>query len=134
MKKIVFFIVCLLFVNTIFSQTIKKVTSAEVQAILQNLDGKKAIIIDGRNSVMFQSGHIKNAININAFSSNAENLISQYLDKKSIIIYCTMNNRSRKLIEILKKLEYKGEIIDMTDGITGWKANNFPVISSNQTD
>lgn len=132
MKKISILILLVLFVKISFSQTIKEVTSIEVQTILQSLDNKTSVIIDGRDSLKFQTEHIENAINIDVFGSNAENLISQFLDKKTIVIYCTMNNRSSKLIEILKKLEYKGEIIDITDGITGWKANNFPVINSTE--
>jgi len=134
MRKFIVALMLLFVANITFSQTIKEVTSVEVQTILQNLDKKNSVIIDGRDSLKYQTEHIEYAINIDAFGSKAEHSISQYLDKKIIVIYCTMNNRSSKLIEILKKLEYKGEIIDITDGITSWKANGFPVINSVQID
>ena len=82
MKKISILILLVLFVKISFSQTIKEVTSIEVQTILQNLDKNTSVIIDGRDSFKFQTEHIENAINIDAFGSNAENFISQYLDKR----------------------------------------------------
>ena len=77
---------------------------------------------------MYKSGHIKNAVQINAFSEDAAKNLAGYVNKKKIIIYCTTNNRSKTLIEKLKCLGYKGEIIFITDGIKGWKSHDLETI------
>lgn len=39
-----------------------------------------------------------------------------------------MNKRSEKLIDVLIEIKYKGEIINITDGINGWKKNGFEIV------
>jgi len=127
MKRLIILVICSLFANVLFAQAIQKITSVEAQVILSGLDSKTSVIIDGRDSVMFYSGHIKDAIYIDAFENNAKNFLLKYLDKENIVVYCTMNKRSEKIIEMLKSMGYQGEIIYISDGISGWKENNFPV-------
>lgn len=119
--------ILLFLANMLFAQTLQKVSSIEAKPILSSLDLKTSVIIDGRDSAKFLSGHIKNAICIDAFDDNAKNLLSKHLDKENIVVYCTMNGRSEKIIEILQSIWYQGVIINITDGISGWKENDFPV-------
>ena len=133
MRKLNLFLLFVLCSNLIFGQTIKKITSQEAPEILKNLNKKTSVIIDGRDSAKFYSGHIQGAIYIDAFETGAQNKLEKLLDKKTIFIYCTMNKRSETLIEMLQQLNYSGTIINMTDGITGWKEKGFEVDTNSTT-
>ncbi|MFW5872989.1 MAG: rhodanese-like domain-containing protein [bacterium] len=129
MKKYLFLFIVFLFPKMLFAQAITKITSQEAQSMLGSLYGKNAVIIDGRTSAMFESEHLKNAVNINAFSEEADDKLRDYLDREKILVYCTNRNRSETMISKLQALGYKGEIIFVTDGINGWKKNGFPVVT-----
>lgn len=131
MRKILFLLV---FAPILVSaQNIMHLSSNEFSNNYNSFLNDSTVIIDGRTMEMYNSGYIKNAKNIDAFKPDAEKMLSEFLNKKTIVVYCTMNNRSLTLIEILKENNFKGEIIDITDGITGWKANGFEVVTNNST-
>ena len=139
MIYVIAFLIFPLFIN---AQVTKSVISIEAYILLNSMDNQSFVIIDGRDSLKYKSGHIKNAINIDAFAPTAEMMLSKVMDNETIFIYCTLNNRSKKLVELLNKSQYKGEITKITDGITGWKENGYNVVSqpalieenTNQTD
>ncbi len=114
--------------STTCAQTITEVTSVEAKHLLDSLNKINITIIDGRDSAMFHSGHIENAIQINAYKDDVSKLLQKYLKEEIIFLYCTTRNRSDKIIEILKEKGYQGEVIFMTDGVTGWKENEFELI------
>lgn len=87
------------------------------------------LIIDGRSDEMFQSGHLPNAINIDAYKENLEEqLTATVIPHKHLFIYCTRSTRSDSIINTLSQLGYKGCILQMSDGISGWKAHEFELI------
>ena len=54
------------------------------------------------------------------------------MSKKQIVVYCTNQNRSLKLIDALESMNYSGEILFVTDGINGWKANDFDIVTDEE--
>ena len=122
-----FFLLLTFFTTGLFAQTINKVNSQEAHAFLNSKDGKSVLIIDGRTSSMFKSGHIKDAVNINAFDENVAKKLAPHLKKKQMVVYCTTHRRSEEIISKLSDLGYKGKIIFIVDGITGWQENGFGV-------
>ncbi len=113
--------------KTLMAQNITEVNSAQFFSRYRNLlSDKEAVVIDGRTEEMFASGHIRGAVNIDAYKDGFEEKLMPYKDRKVIVLYCTTLKRSTVMIEALKKF-YKGEIIFITDGITGWKENNLPL-------
>lgn len=129
MNKQILLSICLFFIlsfknNNLVSQQIIQINSVEAASLIDNIKNN-SVIIDGRDSLMYLSRHIKNAINIDANKNNLPDLLSIFLNKDEIIIYCTTSNRSNKIINTLGNLGYKGNIICINDGITGWKANGF---------
>jgi rhodanese-related sulfurtransferase len=110
------------------AQTIHKILAEEAHAFLAKENTDSLIIIDGRSDEMFQSGHLKNAINIDAYKETLkEKLDTSVIHHKHLFIYCTKSTRSDSIITTLSLLGYKGEIIQMTDGMTGWKENNLNI-------
>ncbi|HBG71297.1 MAG: hypothetical protein A2W93_01725 [Bacteroidetes bacterium GWF2_43_63] len=109
------------------AQDIQRIFSVDAQQVLADLDTNTSVIIDGRDSAKFCLGHLESAVCLNAFSDSAQKMLMHYLDYKSIFVYCTTENRSETIIEILQKLNYCGTIICMMDGFSGWIENGFPV-------
>jgi rhodanese-related sulfurtransferase len=109
------------------AQSVKEIDSSHAFEILKDFNYETGVLIDGRDSTMFASGHIENAFQINAYEENLGENLLPFLSKEKIMLYCTSNKRTGTIIEKLKELEYKGEIIAVMDGITGWKAKNLPV-------
>jgi rhodanese-related sulfurtransferase len=112
----------------LLAQRVIEFQSPEAKIYIENYEPDSLLIIDGRTQLMFESGHLKNAVNINAFSENADQELTKYLDRKRILIYCTKSNRSRTIVNKLQLLDYAGEIVFVTDGITGWKNNDFELV------
>ncbi|MFW6227083.1 MAG: rhodanese-like domain-containing protein [Bacteroidota bacterium] len=129
MKFLSLFFVFSFFTAGLPAQTVTRINSVEAKNYLNNNDEKSVLIIDGRSSAMFESGHIKNAENIDAFSETAADKLGNHLNRDKILVYCTTRNRSETIIEKLKNLGYDGEIIFVTDGLSGWKANGFDVVT-----
>jgi len=127
MKKIIVFLFLIYPYFLIRAQEIKRVTSIEANSLMKNYNNNAIVIIDGRDSVMYNSGHIKGAINIDAFKDNAPILLSNLKMNETIIVYCTLNKRSEKIIEILQSIDYNGTIINITDGINGWVENGYKI-------
>jgi rhodanese-related sulfurtransferase len=127
-RKTVFFVFTFIFsFQFLNAQDIDTVKSDYVYSVLSSNNFNERII-DGRDSTMFYSGHIKNAVFIDAFSQDLNKSLQKYLTKDTLIIYCTNNRRSEIIIENLKLLNYKGLIIYMQDGLNGWKENEFDIV------
>jgi rhodanese-related sulfurtransferase len=104
-----------------------KINALEADSMMSKLKKKEYVIIDSRDSILYASGHLKNAINIDAYSKDAINKLEKYLNNNLFVVYCTNFSRSEKIIEYLNAQEYKGKIWYITDGINGWKENELPI-------
>jgi rhodanese-related sulfurtransferase len=127
MKKFIAICVIILAISQIQAQSIYEIDSPKAFEILKSFNHQTGILIDGRSSTMFVSGHIEKAIQIDAYEENLEENLIPYLTKGKIMVYCTTHKRTNVILDKLKELGYKGEIIAMMDGITGWKEKNLPL-------
>lgn len=114
-------------------QNIDSVESDYVYAMLSSPHFNKTII-DGRDSVMFHSGHLENALSIDAFSSDLHQSLQRHLTEDTLIVHCTINNRASIIIENLKLLNYEGLIIFMQDGFKGWEENEFDITTPSESN
>jgi rhodanese-related sulfurtransferase len=127
-RKTVFFVFTFIFsFQFLNAQDIDTVKSDYVYSVLSSNNFNETII-DGRDSTMFYSGDIKNAVFIDAFSQDLNKSLQKYLIEDTLFIYCTNNRRSGIIIKNLKLLNYKGLIIYMQDGLNGWKENEFDIV------
>ncbi|MFH2142723.1 MAG: rhodanese-like domain-containing protein [Bacteroidota bacterium] len=123
-----FIFIMFLFPLVLYSQNVKTVGSLDAKVIIDSLNMQESVIIDGRDSTMFyEMGHIKGAIYIDTFRTDLQPALFEFIEKKTIVVYCTMKRRSLMIIDSLKSMEYKGEIVLIEDGISGWIENNLPV-------
>jgi rhodanese-related sulfurtransferase len=128
MKQIYIWIVPF-FCVALSAQSIRKVNAIDAKPLLSTLNDSVSVIIDGRSPSMFASGHIADAVNIDAYTDTAKQNLEVFLEKKHIVLYCTTQNRSELLMDFLQELGFNGEIIVITDGITGWKCNNYDIVT-----
>lgn len=112
-----------------FAQIISEITSSESVSLINTPKRNSTILIDARDSAMFAQAHIRNAINIDAFSPDAEQKLVQVKSYDSVLVYCTKTNRTNQIAQMLQAIGYNGSIIKITDGFTGWSANGFETVS-----
>lgn len=109
-----------------FGQSVTVVTAKEFfEHHMDLIHDSETLIIDGRSDEMFAGGHIENAINIDADMENLEDELKKHIDVPRIVVYCTTNRRTYDILYVLENI-YKGEIIYISDGISGWRSNGFP--------
>lgn len=77
-------------------------------------------LIDVRTATEFNSGHIKNAINIDYFTKDFSQRMIQLNKEKPVYIYCRSGNRSSKAGNLLVELGFT-EIYDLKGGYLRWK-------------
>ena len=63
------------------------------------------------------------------YLDNKQIIKTIYIENKLIIIHCRSGKRSKVAANILLSQDYKGEILEIDEGIIGWIENNQPVIS-----
>ena len=126
MKQLLFILSIFVCVNA-YAGDIKKIEAKDAYEMVQNRNLKKSVLIDGRSAEMFSEKHIEGAVNIDAFQENVEQKLKSYLRKKQIIVYCSNFRRAELIVEKLQEMNYKREIVFISDGINGWIANGFEI-------
>lgn len=110
MKKI---LICLVLGIFICGCSTKKI--AKEQTLEQVIASNNYIVVDVRTKSEFQSGHVKEALNIPYDEIDA----NTKLDKnKPILVYCRSGARSKKAFETLKSLGYNVYDLGAFDAIT----------------
>ena len=93
----------------------------EVKEFKEEITKTNVQLIDVRTVQEYDSGHIKNAVNVDFFQRNKFVTFFKTLDKsKPIYLYCRSGSRSRSASKILEDLGFK-EIYDLKGGILGYK-------------
>ena len=95
------------------------------------LDGRwprRFLLIDGRSQQMFDSGHISGATLIDSRQEDAIQKLSSVLRFRTIMVYCSTNNRTDEIVSMLNELGYRGRIYAINGGITAWREAGFETI------
>jgi len=97
--------------------------------VLEATDFKKEItktnvqLLDVRTAKEYNSGHIKNAINVDVLDQNAFTKYVKDLDaEQPVYLYCRSGSRSQNASKILVELGFK-EIYDLKGGYLNWMKN-----------
>jgi len=95
------------------------------QLIYQN----EGIIIDVRTSEEFQSGHLKDASNIDYYSDDFSKKINLVQRDVPIYLYCRSGGRSSSAAKKMLKLGFK-EVYNLNDGISSWISEELSIVKS----
>jgi len=101
--------------------------SALSSAQAVRLINRGARIIDIRDKVQFDSGHIVDSINIPAPELDVGN--KRLKNAKTIILICDNGLKSRQSIAALKKGGLE-DIFSLQGGLSAWRQDNLPVVLS----
>ena len=73
----------------------------------QQVENKKVQLVDVRTAREYKSGHIKNALNIDFYSSNFNAEFTQLNKEEPLYIYCRSGQRSKNASrKLLKKMNF----------------------------
>ena len=88
---------------------------------------KSLILLDVRTVKEYQSGHIKDSINIphDQLILNV-NVLDQYRNQP-IVVFCRSGRRAQLVIETLIENKFD-QIVDLQGDIQAWKTSGFPVV------
>lgn len=122
-------VVVFLFVAfTLYSTRAIGQNKVSVEDFQKKLKGtSKAQLIDVRTPSEYNSGHLKNAKNINYYDSGFRSKVTKLDKNKPVFVYCKSGVRSGNSARILKQLGFK-EIYDLKGGFLAWKANKKIIV------
>ncbi|MXO32260.1 thioredoxin domain-containing protein [Apibacter sp. B2912] len=123
MKKII------LTINLLFGWYISAQVNSvlEPKDFLQKLKNSNSILIDVRTPEEFETGHIKNAIDLDYRNASFSDKIRKLDTSKTYMIYCRSGKRSASTVDSLKNLGFT-HLYDLKGGINAWKTENLPVV------
>lgn len=86
------------------------------------------VLLDVRTIEEFESGRIKNSINIphEILLSNID-LVSEYNDEQ-LVVYCRSGKRASLVIEALEKNGFTN-VVDIEGDILAWSEANYPLVA-----
>jgi len=87
-----------------------------------------ARVVDIREQQQFAAGHIIDAINISA-ADLATQIDTKFKKAKSIVIVCDTGTRSGQAVTSLRKNGHD-TVFNLQGGLTAWRGDNLPIISS----
>lgn len=125
MKKLFITLIILLLCHNPLMANIKSIDVLELQSKLES-STENFFLLDVRSKEEYQSGHIKNSINIPHEELIEDiNLISQYKND-SLIVYCRSGMRAQLVIDKLLENDFK-KIIDMNGDMLAWIESDLPI-------
>ena len=85
------------------------------------------VLLDVRTAEEFESGRIKNSINIphEILLSNID-LVSEY-NEDQLVVYCRSGKRASLVIEALEKNGFTN-VVDIEGDILAWSEANYPLV------
>ena len=124
MKKLTL-ILGLVFCSHILAE-VELIDASVLKKRIDNPDNN-LILLDVRTVKEYQSGHIKNSINIphDQLILNV-NVLDQYRNQ-SIVVFCRSGRRAQLVIDTLIENKFN-QIVDLEGDILAWKTSGFPVI------
>lgn len=94
----------------------------------------KAVILDARELIEYETSHIKNAIHVGYKNFNIETVSSIIMSKgEKIVVYCSLGIRSESIAKKLKKAGFNN-VYNLYGGVFEWKNKGFNVYNSNGTE
>jgi len=108
------------------SQIIENIVAQQFQKLIKKGDG---IIIDVRTSQEFNSGHIKDATNIDFYADDFIDKLKIVRKDIPIYVYCRSGGRSSSSASKMEKLGFT-KVYNLLGGIGSWDSANYKTVKS----
>lgn len=96
------------------------------QELIRVINQEQGIVVDIRDPVAFEKGHIVHALNLPFAELNAQiNRLNQYQNRPVILVDQT-GERSAKALQVLSKKGFK-RLSLLSGGINAWRQANLPL-------
>jgi len=122
-KLLPILVLMLISLTNIDAQNKVEVISKQANSLLQK--DTKIIVLDVRTPEEFNQGHIKGALNIDVYKSDAISKIDKLNKNTKYLVYCRTRNRSGYVVDHMIKGGFKN-VYQMIDGFPGWEGNKLP--------
>ena len=110
------------------SQIIENIVAQQFQKLIKKGDG---IIIDVRTSQEFNSGHIKDATNIDFYADDFIDKLKIVRKDIPIYVYCRSGGRSSSSASKMEKLGFT-KVYNLLGGIGSWDSANYKTVKSKE--
>lgn len=104
-----------------------KVSVDEFENLLTST--KNAQLIDVRTGDEFESGHLKNATNININAGDFDQKVNAFDKSKPVFVYCLSGGRSSSAAGFMRKNGFK--IVYEMPGIMAWRSAGKELVTGN---
>ena len=123
-KKLTLFL-GMLFWSNILAE-VELIDSQELKKRIEN-SKEELILLDVRTLEEYQSGHIKNSINIPHDQLILNINVLDLYRNQPIVVFCRSGRRAQLVIETLIENKFD-QIVDLEGDIVAWKRSGFPVV------
>lgn len=124
MSKSIILLVTIFLGSNLYASELWSVTELKTKI---DQSSEPLVLLDVRTVEEFESGHIRNSINIphEILLSNID-LVSEYNDEQ-LVVYCRSGKRASLVIEVLKKHGFTN-VVDIEGDILAWSQSNYPLV------
>ena len=124
MSKPIILLVTIFLGSNLYASELWSVTELKTKI---DQSSEPLVLLDVRTVEEFESGHIRNSINIphEILLSNID-LVSEYNDEP-LVVYCRSGKRASLVIEALKKHGFTN-VVDIEGDILAWSQSNYPLV------
>jgi len=121
-----FVVVLTLVIKAEYEHQTGRANQLDPTAAIRLMNNDDAVVLDVREAVDFNNGHIKNAKNL-PLTSLKNQLDSLLKDKNTpVLTYCRSGNISGKACKILKRSGFSN-VHNLAGGILSWQDANLPL-------
>lgn len=102
----------------LFTSNECEITKINIEILQNRLENEKTTLLDVREVVEYEGGHIEGAVN--APLSSLDEIELPYLKDDPIYVICRSGNRSAQAAQLLQERGYT-EIYDVSGGMIAWE-------------
>jgi len=92
---------------------------------------QRGVLLDLRTPKEYRAGHLEGCRLINYHEEDFRAELDKLAKDETYFIYCRSGGRSGRTLALMKDMGF-ARVYDMSDGIIGWKAAGYPLVTPKQ--